>query len=358
MTDFLQRGSRDQSGTMASDGSSEALPWPFQLEYWPRNELVSRLAGRHALGVVHFGDGPEWDVGGGVPRLRLPMKSLGDEDMAEVWLGASPVCYRRQGDIVYARSAAALFGTLVLPETATSTLDQLAFQAYMQILSLARGEGFPYLARVWNHFPGITGVEGGIERYQAFCLGRHDAFMRQRCVFPDDIPAASGVGTQGSDLRIYFLAVSRPCPHVENPRQTSAYCYPRQYGPRSPSFARATLMSAQSAWQLLVSGTASIVGHESRHPGDAPAQLEEILCNLHALMESAANTGGFSLPGVATRRWLKVYLRREQDLPFVRDVLRRHFGEALQLLFLQADICRQDLLLEIEGVVQIEDVSS
>jgi hypothetical protein len=57
----------------------------------------------------------------------------------------------------------------------------------------------------------------------------------------------------------------------------SAYDYPRQYGPAAPSFSRAALTPDPL---LLISGTASIVGHASVHLGDVTAQLEETLANL------------------------------------------------------------------------------
>ncbi|MBC7482319.1 MAG: hypothetical protein H7337_10590 [Rhizobacter sp.] len=54
-----------------------------------------------------------------------------------------------------------------------------------------------------------------------------------------------------------------------------------------------------------------------------------------------------------------IYLRRADDLPVVRDAFERHVGvhstAAREAVYLRADICRADLLVEIEahGVVPV-----
>jgi chorismate lyase/3-hydroxybenzoate synthase len=143
-------------------------------------------------------------------------------------------------------------------------------------------------------------------------------------------------------LAVYAIAARDSGVQVENPRQVSAYDYPRRYGPRSPSFARATV----AAGLLLTAGTSSVVGHRSVHGGDVAAQLEETLANLEAL---ALAGGG---PGLAMFDRLKVYLRRRSDYELVAARLERELPGA-QMLFLESDICRGDLLVEIEGVGRV-----
>jgi chorismate lyase/3-hydroxybenzoate synthase len=121
----------------------------------------------------------------------------------------------------------------------------------------------------------------------------------------------------------------------------SAYSYPPSYGPRSPSFARATRCPASAGGWLLLSGTASIVGHKSLHHGDVERQVEETLDNLEELLPA---------DGPARYAALKVYVRRPEDLPAVRAGVAARVGSALPVLYLQADICREELLVEIEGV--------
>ncbi len=79
-------------------------------------------------------------------------------------------------------------------------------------------------------------------------------------------PAATSIGRQDDDrvLQVYWLAGNEPGRALENPRQMSAFHYPRQYGPSAPTFSRAM----QVGGGLLISGTASVRGHASHHPQD------------------------------------------------------------------------------------------
>jgi chorismate lyase/3-hydroxybenzoate synthase len=134
----------------------------------------------------------------------------------------------------------------------------------------------------------------------------------------------------------------------------SAPLYPARYGLRSPMFARAALVPNGRGAQLLVSGTASIVGHESLHPGDPEAQLEETARNFEALVTTAlrVDTAG---PRTSDARLesLKVYLRNAGDYDRLIPRVRQLFSIP-EPLVLRADICRPDLLVEIEGTYALE----
>ncbi|MEO8778700.1 MAG: pteridine-dependent deoxygenase, partial [Rhodanobacter sp.] len=140
---------------------------------------------------------------------------------------------------------------------------------------------------------------------------------------------------------VYLLACDQPGVRVENPRQVSAWRYPRQYGPTPPSFARAMTLPAHDV--LAISGTAAVVGHASAHHDDLDAQLEETLVNLGALLASARLPSGFD-----ARSPLKVYVRQAGDVPHVRDFLQRRLPD-VPVLLLHGDICRRELLVEIDG---------
>jgi hypothetical protein len=45
----------------------------------------------------------------------------------------------------------------------------------------------------------------------------------------------------------------------------------------------------------------------------------------------------------------KVYVRNPADLPIVQSQLHTALGARAQVLYLQADVCRPDLLVEIEA---------
>jgi chorismate lyase/3-hydroxybenzoate synthase len=169
-------------------------------------------------------------------------------------------------------------------------------------------------------------------------------------MFEHSLPAATVIGTKYPGVVIGFLAAQQAGVPVENPRQVSAYHYPPQYSPRSPSFSRAMLKDWGGQSHLYVSGTASIIGHETRHGGDVQAQLDEILRNLEALLTQAADTARTPFQAGDGEMFLKVYIRHHEDFVPVRERLRQRLGAHRSVLYLQGELCRSDLLVEIEAV--------
>lgn len=217
-------------------------------------------------------------------------------------------------------------------------------QAYDRILGVAEKLGFAFPFRIWNLIPHINQGAGDQEVYKQFCSGRMRAFTRHG-MEAAQYPAASAVGHHAEGAVVYLLAAPKPSRNLENPLQMPAYTYPREYGPCSPSFARATRIELGGGDFLFVSGTASILGHSTQAPGDIASQLEVTQANIAQLVKQA---------GGSTDRLsaLRVYLRDEQHLDLARAQLgQSHAAEHLN--FVLADICRQQLLVEIEALVEL-----
>jgi hypothetical protein len=148
---------------------------------------------------------------------------------------------------------------------------------------------------------------------------------------------------------VIFAACTAPLRHVENPLQVAAYNYPRAYGPRAPSFARATVVPGGKAATVFISGTAAIRGHATVAAGSTPGQLDCTLENLDALGRAAGLGPGLAT-GEGSTRHFRVYVRHAADQPLVAARLEEKlFGPADRVSYLQADICRSDLRLEIEA---------
>jgi enamine deaminase RidA (YjgF/YER057c/UK114 family) len=195
-------------------------------------------------------------------------------------------------------------------------------------------------------------MSGGLERYRQFNSGRQAAFLEARQAAFEGAPAACALGTRGGPIAVRFLAGTRAPVPVENPRQVSAYRYPREYGPHSPTFSRAALAQVDAGRvALLVSGTASIVGHETLHHGDVQAQAREALRNVAAVIDAAhARCSARFAPADLD---CVVYVRHAGDAAAVRDAIASVLGADAPALrsavCLEADICRADLLVEIEA---------
>ncbi len=113
---------------------------------------------------------------------------------------------------------------------------------------------------------------------------------RRRChrvPFQHAFATASAVGVNGIDLVIHCLAAASPPEPVENPRQRSPWLYSDRYGPLPPCFSRASIAPVAGRKQLLIGGTASIVGEDSRHLLDTGGQLDETFRNLASVVMTA-----------------------------------------------------------------------
>ncbi len=276
----------------------------------------------------------------------------------ELWLGTGPVERGTHDGFQFALDGNTLIASRVLPAEHGADLERITRSSYLHMDALLRRYGYPHWQRMWNYVARINAGDGDAERYRQFNAGRFAA-VALRADSHRDLPAASGVGTDGDQLVLACIAGRHPARQIENPRQMSAFLYPRQYGPRAPLFSRAALVPNGAGAQLLLSGTASIVGHESRHVGDVAGQLDETIDNLRALLTETLRQHGSSVAADSLRpESLRVYLRDARDLATVAAGLARWATPRQPTLFVQAEICRRELLLEIEGTYQLPPVAS
>ena len=283
-----------------------------------------------------------------LPELR---PELGGRSTIEVWYSSRPVQVSFSEGTYCASNEDALFVHLLLREADYQDFAAATCAAYQRILGAIQRQGYPHLLRVWNYFPDIHRPQRNLDRYQTFCQGRYRALESQLSDFEPKLPAASALGTKADGMLIYGLACRTPGMQIENPRQTSAFRYPPQYGPTSPSFSRAVLKDwGTGERHLYISGTASILGHATAHVQDPLAQARETLSNLEALVERASRHTGAPF----RMSLLKVYVRQRADLTALRELIGARFDLATPILFLQADICRRDLLVEMEGIALSE----
>lgn len=303
---------------------------------------------RRVLGAVAYG-GP-WQAGD-APVLPVDMPVLsGQAPALSVLSTDAPVHYGAMEGVRFARTDTLVFGVLSVDETSVAGgLEAATERAYTALFATLDRLAYPTLLRVWNYLPGINAELDGVERYRRFNAGRQQAFAASERPLSGRVPAACALGTVGGPLAIAFLGSVTPFVPVENPRQVSAYHYPPEYGERSPTFSRAGLTRLDGHDALFISGTAAIVGHASLHVGDIVAQTQETLTNLEAVLE-AAN----AYPGAIRHRLealdFTVYVRRAEDASVVLGLVRERVGPDARVVCVQADVCRAELLVEIEAV--------
>jgi enamine deaminase RidA (YjgF/YER057c/UK114 family) len=248
-------------------------------------------------------------------------------------------------------------------EVQAAALDVFARNG--ELLSAA-GMGWENVVRTWWYLGGITEAANGTQRYMEMNRARAEAFARlhfgnsHMAVTPQGAgyPASTGIGMKpGAGLSLATLALQTRRQDVrllplENPLQTPAYDYAARYSPQSPKFSRAMALVLPDYVTTWISGTASIVHSEVCHCGDVVAQTEQTLDNMAALIapENFARHGqsgaGATLRDLAK---VRVYVKRAADVSACRAVCQRRLGN-LPAVYVVADVCRPELLVEIEGV--------
>jgi enamine deaminase RidA (YjgF/YER057c/UK114 family) len=337
-----------------------ALEAGLQVDYVP---LAARASARWdgVLGVATFDGAPAFaakapafvDKEIPVAEIRTPVLGSSGE-VCEVWRTRQPVESGQLSRVQYRRGDEILFGCISVPESERENADTSALHAatelaYREIFATLNELRYPHLLRVWNYLPQINIDTHGLERYRQFNSARRNALVAYGRDLTGNVPAACALGSvTGSPLVIYFLASREAPTAIENPRQVSAYEYPSQYGPK-PAFSRASVLRDTSGAILFISGTASIVGHRTVHAGDVAAQTRETLVNIEALLGEANRVAGAPRFGMETLAY-KVYVRNSADLQLIQSQLHAALGPRAQVVYLQADICRHDLLVEIEAI--------
>jgi len=275
--------------------------------------------------------------------VKLPIQVLGTKYQEKIEVNNAS--YKREGSFHLWSNNHLTFGfaeAKISPEDYSLSAKKL----YQQLFTLIEG---CYLYRAWNFIPEINFGKGDSENYKKFCEGRSLAFHK---AFGDSehnyMPAGTCVGIQGTSILIYFLAGKNSPDHYENPNQVPAYRYPRKYGPKSPSFARASSVHIDHSHYRFISGTSAVLGHQSVGRGNLREQLNITCQNLETIYqqtqkeEDIGNNAKSLLSG-------KVYLRHADDYTEARNYIEELFPHTKgNLIYLLSDICREELLVEIE----------
>lgn len=266
----------------------------------------------------------------------------------EAWVADRPLQEERVEAGVLRRTAGGWAALGLHRPLGDADVAPVSEAAYRALIAAARPSTHPYLIRIWNFFGAINAGEGDEERYRRFCVGRNAAVD---AMFRDPPPAATAIGApdRQAPLGIVALCSAQPAMALENPRQTPAWQYPREYGPVPPGFSRGAVLRDAEGATLLASGTASIVGHVSLHAGDVLAQLDESLANLHVLLDEGARRSGERFP-MGGLQALRVYLREADAISAVQARLEAAGVPLARVAFLHGDVCRRELDVEIEGV--------
>ncbi len=300
-----------------------------------------------------------------------------------VEIEAMGLCSGRQGveitrvseQLVIARHSGVTWthAALVAQRGSSGGAYEQGVAAFRQLKELLAGVNvrMDQVFRTWIYQGGIVADEDASQRYKELNRARTDEYQGIQFLHdrlpkghpPGVYPASTGIGTEGLGLELSAIALTTDRPEVravplENPRQTPAYDYSANYSLKSPKFSRAMAVTCGDYARIFISGTASITAAETRHLGDAAGQAGETLDNIAALI-SEENLSRHGLPGLGTTLagmgLARVYIKRQEDYARVRAICEERLGE-LPTIYAIADVCRPDLLVEIEGIALSRNV--
>lgn len=249
-----------------------------------------------------------------------------------------------------------LTGCIIPDDTSKSTYEQ-SCNIFNGINKLLQSHGFKPndIYRQWNYIQGITTMHDGSQNYQEFNDAR--SIFYNTCSWENGYPAATGIGTGAGGVMVEInairgCAVNKP---IDNPLQVAAHSYSQEVldgktiadldKRTTPKFERARLLGNT----IYISGTAAIKGETSLNSNNILEQTAETMLIMDRLVSKenipTTNNGSHYL-------LLRVYIKNNEDIEVVKEFMESHYPAAAKH-YLIADVCRPELLVEIEGVAHI-----
>ena len=289
-------------------------------------------------------------------KIEINHKALGDisysvvnySDFKEVYASGLTVCQKQTG---------------------TSNQAKEAFELMKKVLE-KENMTFLDVVRQWNYIEDILGItsdkDGFKQNYQLFNEIRSIYYRAADLV--NEYPAATGIGMNAGGVIIEFIAVSAfkdiSIIPISNPRQVDAHKYTQDVlvgnstkdSPKkaSPKFERAKLVSLNDSGRIYISGTAAVLGQNAVPEQDVENQTLTTIENISKLIsrDNLKDCGVKINLNQEPLSYIRVYVKNEADIPEVKKICEKYFQD-VPSLYLVSDICRNDLLIEIEGVLLI-----
>lgn len=252
-------------------------------------------------------------------------------------------------------------GGLLASDIYASFLDQSnAVFADIEEIMFRENFSISSIVRQWNYIEGITVFDGDRQHYQDFNDSRSHFYAKTK--WDSGYPAATGIGTQYGGVMVELIAFSGDAcidRALDNPLQVSAHKYSQQVlvGARdevfdqrtTPKFERGRVLGQQDKQIIFISGTAAIRGEHSQLTDDLIEQTRLTMANIDHLISEE----NYPLPnGSRAYSMLRIYVKEYRQMGEVRKYMEMHYPE-VNKIYLHADICRDELLLEIEGHAEV-----
>lgn len=243
----------------------------------------------------------------------------------------------------------------IIPDNLEDTIYNQATDIFSKISNILNVTGFSIndIYRQWNYIEEITVVDNGKQNYQEFNDAR--SLFYSNTEWGNGYPAATGIGVRNGGVMIEFMACNAGLEWnypIDNPLQVSAHNYSAQVlagnttHKTTPKFERARLLNKT----IYISGTAAIKGEESIDDNNTLHQAKATM----EIMNNLISKGNMPVECNNTfYRLLRVYIKNCNDITAVQEFMEMQYADA-EKYYLTADICRQELLIEIEGIAGVK----
>ena len=236
--------------------------------------------------------------------------------------------------------------------------SQEVFSRLDGILS-ACGFAVDDIVRQWNYIGGIVGCRDGKQNYQEFNDARTVYYSGGN--WQHGYPAATGIGAEGEGIVvgcIAFKSASGAIYPIDNPLQVAAHVYSEKVlidnaagaMKSTPKFERAKVIVTGRVACCFVSGTAAIRGEQSVDASSVEQQTIRTIENIAHLVSKQNLVRYGCSPYELKYAQLQVFIKYAEDYEVVKNVVEQAFPN-LNVLYSIADVCRSELLVEIEGIL-------
>ena len=216
------------------------------------------------------------------------------------------------------------------------------------------------IVRQWNYIGNIVAQRNGKQNYQEFNDARSAYYGKVE--WRNGYPAATGIGGSFDGIVVGGIAFKKATQKgvfpIDNPLQVAAHVYSKNVlidddanaVKSTPKFERAKLIESEHGVCCFVSGTAAIRGEESMDASSARLQTIKTIENIEYLV-SKENLVRFGCEPYELRYvQLQVFIKNREDYDAVRAEVEKAYPN-LSVIYSLADVCRSELLVEIEGIL-------
>lgn len=289
---------------------------------------------------------------------QMPLDSIIDCEICEICDDSFELEHRNYGVLVKGKNYKEIIAGGIMADCCT--IEEQCSEVFAKFDTILKSENFKVesIVRQWNYIENITKIDGkGEQNYQIFNDAR-SLFYKKGDWSTIGYPAATGIGTSAGGIMIDFNAVVSEeisLHKIDNSLQVAAHDYSKQVllgeSPKltTPKFERAKAVCDQNEVMVYISGTAAIRGEKSLKDQNAAQQIKATMENIDFLIgEANLKCSGIDCNNIKYSN-LRVYIKCNTDYNAIKIFMQSNYAH-VPAIYLLSDVCRDELLVEVEGM--------